>query len=108
MLALLAYLPDAARENMVRMYRQALDEQLVLIGAGLESDAGDATALTAAVHKIAGSSGMMQDQPLSQVARAMELDLREGRRAQARTRWPELQACADRTRQALLTAYPQA
>lgn len=105
MLSLLAQLPDSARESMVRMYRKSLADHLAQIEAGLSGPA-DAGELAGAVHKIAGSSGMMQDQVLAQAARAMELALREGGAEEARSCWPRVRESVERTRQALDEVYP--
>lgn len=104
-LALLQQLPAASRESMVRMYRQALRDHLDQIGAGLQPGA-DPQSVIAQAHRIAGSSGMMQDLALCEVARAMELALREGRPEDARARWPQLQARARASLAALSMAYP--
>lgn len=106
-LSLLRQLPDTLRASMVGMYLQALDEQLGIIEAGL-SGVGDADLLPGALHKIAGSAGMMQDQGLSQAARAIELALRDGQMADARQQWPALAACAVLTREALAPLQAQA
>jgi HPt (histidine-containing phosphotransfer) domain-containing protein len=106
-LALLALLPQASREGMVRMYRDSLQQQMAFIGQGLQGCAIEAeTRLLAAVHKIAGSAGMMQDQALSLAARAMETALRDKDRAMAHAHWDRLQACGHATLQALAEAYP--
>lgn len=104
-LALLGQLPQASREAMVRMYRQSLREHLDLVAAGLKPGA-DTQAVAAPAHRIAGSAGMMQDLALCDVARAMELALREGRPDDARAQWPRLAERAQRTLAALAQAYP--
>lgn len=104
-LALLRQLPAASREAMVRMYRQSLHEHLAQVAAGLQPE-GDAQGVTALAHRIAGSAGMMQDLPLCDVARAMEVALREGRPEDARAQWPRLHERAQVTLAALAQAYP--
>ncbi len=104
-LALLQQLPQASREAMVRMYRQSLSDHLGQIAAGLQPG-GDAQAVVAPAHRIAGSAGMMQDQALCDVARALENALREGRRDEALAHWPRLNERAQVTLAALAQAYP--
>lgn len=87
------------------MYLQALKEHITRIGEGMEPGA-DALSVMALVHRIAGSSGMMQDLALCEVARAMELALREGRIEDARAHWPQMQRRAQATLAALEGAYP--
>ncbi len=100
MRALVGQLPAASRGAMVRMYRKSLDDHLAQVETCL-APGGDAATLLAAVHRIAGAAGMMQDQALSQVARNMELALREERPGDAHALWSTLQARADATRQVL-------
>jgi len=104
-LALLRQLPATSRDAMVRMYRQSLRDHLEQVATGLQPG-GDAQAATATVHRVAGSAGMMQDLALCDVARAMEVALREGRPDDARAQWPRLQERALRTLEALSEAYP--
>ncbi len=98
--ALLAQLPAGSRGAMVRMYRQSLEDHLAQVAFGLGPGA-DTGVWLAAVHRIAGAAGMMQDQALSEVARDMELALRMQRPEDARALWPRLQARAQATRAAL-------
>lgn len=106
MLALLAYLPAASREGMVRMYCAALKEQMALIGAALEQEPSQALG---ALHKISGAAGMMRDQAMSQAARATEEALESGDLELARTtRWPALQRCAEATLEGLAQRFPAA
>jgi HPt (histidine-containing phosphotransfer) domain-containing protein len=95
---LLGMLPEATRAQMVRMYADLLQDQLHGLDAAMQ--APDA-ATTALLHKLAGSAGMMQDQDLSQPARAMEKALREGRPDDARVLLPQVRAAAACTLQAL-------
>jgi HPt (histidine-containing phosphotransfer) domain-containing protein len=104
-LALLRQLPQASRESMVRMYRHSLREHLDLVAAGL-APGGDMQAVAAPAHRIAGSAGMMQDLALCDVARTMEVALREGRPDDARAQWPQLVERAQQTLDALTQAYP--
>lgn len=104
-LALLRQLPATSREAMVRMYRQSLREHLDQVAQGLQPG-GDPQTVSSSAHRIAGSAGMMQDLALCDVARAMEVALREGRPDEARAHWPRLDACAQRTLAALAQAYP--
>lgn len=98
---LLRLLPAATRASMIEMYRAALDEQLGIVADGL-ADPEQAADLQAALHKIAGSAGMMQDQPLSQAARALGDALqRSASAAGIRGHWDTLRACAGRTREML-------
>ncbi|MFD0669810.1 Hpt domain-containing protein [Ramlibacter sp. MAHUQ-53] len=105
--ALIGQLPAASRGAMLRMYRKSLDDHLEQVAAALQPG-GESGVLLAAVHRIAGAAGMMQDQALSQVARDMEVALREGRPADARALWPGLQARAEATRSELDIIAPAA
>ncbi len=104
-LALLQQLPEASRDAMVRMYRQSLREHLEQVEAGLRPG-GDPQSVIFPAHRIAGSAGMMQDRCLCDVARDMEVALREGRPDDARALRPQLDACAQLTLAALAQAYP--
>ena len=87
MLRLLGLLPAPARGQMVQMYTELLAAQVDALDAALrEPDA----ATIALLHKLAGSAAMMQDQDLSQPARAMERALREDRPDEARQLLPQL------------------
>lgn len=101
MLDLIRLLPGTVRASMLAMYLQALDEQIAIIEAGL-TGAGEAEAVSGALHKISGSAGMMQDHPLSQAARSVEVAWRDGDVEAARQHWPALAASALTTREALL------
>jgi HPt (histidine-containing phosphotransfer) domain-containing protein len=103
--ALLALVPEAARQGMVQLYRKAIEE----IGAQVDGHiaAGDDAAFLAAVHKIAGSAAMMQDRALSDTARAAEHALRQGRVAEAKSLWSEAQVCAARTVAELDAVFPR-
>ena len=57
-------------------------------------------------HRIAGAAGMMQDLPLCDIARSMELALREGRPDDARALGPRLAERAQRTLAGLALAFP--
>jgi HPt (histidine-containing phosphotransfer) domain-containing protein len=104
MFKLLAMLPVPTRHDMVRMYCEALEVQVALLGQSLAQ--GPAQATMAAAHKIAGSAAMMQDQALSRAARAFEAALREGRTGEALGHWPSIQHCARLTLECLRAAYP--
>ncbi len=104
-LALLRQLPEASREAMVRMYRQSLREHLDQVAAGL-GPGGDPQAATAPAHRIAGAAGMMQDLALCNIARSIEVALREGRPGDARAQWPRLSDGVQHTLEALAQAYP--
>ena len=92
--ALLSNLPAETRGELVRMYRQSLLNHLDLIGMR-PGTSGEP--LVVAVHGLAGSAAMMQDQDLSQAARGMERDLAAGRVEDAWKRWPAIEARARRT-----------
>lgn len=100
MKSLLARLPASARGGMLGMYRQSLQDYVVLAQACLQPG-GDLEALQQALHRLAGASGMMQDLSLSDAARTMETALREDREADARAAWPRVLARADATRRAV-------
>lgn len=92
--ALISALPAESRGELVRMYRRSLTNHLDLIGIRPYTNS---EALVVALHGLAGSAAMMQDQELSKAARSMEGDLREGRVDLAWRRWPAIQALAQRT-----------
>jgi HPt (histidine-containing phosphotransfer) domain-containing protein len=92
--ALIAALPPESRGELVRMYRRSLANHLDLIGLAPYTNSEP---LVVALHGLAGSAAMMQDQELSKAARSMENDLREGRVDAAWRRWPAVQAFAQRT-----------
>ncbi len=104
-LALLRQLPAASRESMVRMYQQSLRDHLAQVADGLQPGA-DPQAACAPAHRIAGAAGMMQDLPLCDIARSMELALREGRPDDARALGPRLAERAQRTLAGLALAFP--
>lgn len=106
MYRLLAMLPPATGLEMVRMYRDALAGQVRLLGDALQRQAAAESAPVA--HKIAGSAAMMQDQELSQAARAVERALLAGAMQEARSLWPQVQACAEFTLESLRRRYPAA
>ena len=106
MFKLLELLPAQTRSGMVRMYSDSLVEQVQMLGQCLAQ--GQAEACASIAHKIAGSAAMMQDQELSQAARAAERALVAGRPDEALGHWPQVQACADFTLQALRRRYPGA
>lgn len=103
--ALLARLPPPVQATMVRMYRDALGEQLALVRAAL--DGSDAAALQATAHKIAGSAAMMQDRELSLAARAIEAAAVETDLPRAGEGWQQLQDRALATLAGLASRYPQ-
>jgi len=107
MRALLGLLPQASRGAMLQMYRQSLADHLDQVALGLRAD-GEPGPLLSAVHRIAGAAGMMQDQALCQVARAMELALREDRPDEARALWPRLRERAQATQRLLDELSPPA
>lgn len=107
MFALLGHLPAVSRSAMVRMYRSSLQELLDQLAGGLQPQA-DLPSAVSAVHRIAGAAGMMQDQALCAVARAMETELRDARPEAARKLWPQLQERCGATLAALEQAFPAA
>ncbi len=92
--ALISALPPESRGELIRMYRRSLVNHLDLIGTRPYTNSEP---LVVALHGLAGSAAMMQDQELSKAARSMENDLREGRLDPAWRRWPTIQALAQRT-----------
>ena len=103
MFELLAILPAATRQEMVRMYSDALVGQTELLDEGMALR--DVPACTSVSHKIAGSAAMMQDQELSQAARSMERALMAGRWEEALAHWPHTRACAAATLASLRARY---
>ncbi len=97
---LLAMLPAPTRSEMVAMYLGGLQAQLAQLGPLLA--AGDPAAAPL-VHKLAGSAAMMQDAALSAPARALEHALLAGDAHAAAALWPQVQAQAQLTLQALAT-----
>jgi HPt (histidine-containing phosphotransfer) domain-containing protein len=94
LVALIANLPADTRLELVRMYRRSIANQLDLIGM---RPCTNGEPLVVALHGLAGSAAMMQDQELSKAARSMEGDLRAGRVDPAWQHWPTIQALAQRT-----------
>lgn len=92
--ALISALPPESRGELVRMYRRSLTNHMDLIGTRPRTNSEP---LVVALHGLAGSAAMMQDQELSKAARSMENDLLEGRVDAAWRRWPTIQALAQRT-----------
>lgn len=104
MFNLLGILPAATRQEMVRMYSDALVGQTELLGECVARR--DVPACTSVSHKIAGSAAMMQDHQLAQAARSMERALIAGRWEDALAHWPQTQACAAATLAGLRARYP--
>ena len=99
MFSLLLQLPAPVRDKMVGMYRDSLASQLAELGQVLE--AGDAAAMQAVAHKLAGAAAMMPDRELSQAARSMEIALTGYHAETAIEAWPRIQARARITLDAL-------
>jgi HPt (histidine-containing phosphotransfer) domain-containing protein len=95
MLRLLGMLPAPTRAEMVRLYGETLLGPLQGVGDALRAPVDPQ--VVALVHKVAGSAAMMQDQDLSQPARALEHALLEGRLEAAVALWPQVREAAART-----------
>lgn len=94
LLALMSSLPADTRRELVRMYRRSIGNHLDLIAM---RPGANGEPLVVALHGLAGSAAMMQDQDLSRTARSMERDLREGRVKEAWRLWPSIEVQARRT-----------
>jgi HPt (histidine-containing phosphotransfer) domain-containing protein len=97
-IAMLERLPDGARTHVASLYRETLAVQVPLLAAALAGAAhSGGQEPQALAHKLAGSAAMMQDAPVSQLARAMEQALRAGHAQAAIAMLTRLEDCAART-----------
>lgn len=85
-----ANLAPSVRQDLMNRYRLHLAECLHTLAGRCQGDWAETGLAQAEAHRLAGAAGLMQDQALSQAARALELRLRGGDLAAATRQWQAL------------------